>query len=206
MKGIIFSGPMVRAIWERRKTVTRRPVKLPDGFIPDCAFSAEMETPPVWFDFFSGDYVMSKRVKSPYRPGEIVYVKETFTATKQKDVILYRADPFFETMPKGDLGRDWNWTPSIQMPAWAARLKLEIVSVRPERLQEITEEDVVKEGIARLSTDLGIIYVSDGIPSHWTKDPIDSYRDLWNSIYGTGSWDKNEWVWRIEFREHWRAA
>lgn len=103
------------------------------------------------------------------------------------------------------------WRPSIHMPRWASRILLEITGVRVERLQDISREDAIAEGTAW-----------DKCPTHQTVESIQAQRDahaigmcahyvaeidyiggfhhLWESINGPGSWDKNPWVWVIEFK------
>lgn len=78
------------------------------------------------------------------------------------------------------------WRPSIHMPRWASRITLEIVSVRVERLNDISNPDSVDEGVM-----------------DWMVGPTaptDDFRALWESINGAGSWADNPWVWVVEFR------
>ncbi len=83
--------------------------------------------------------------------------------------------------------------PSIHMPRWASRITLEIIGVRAERLQDISEADALAEGITLH-------------PDHHNKPrdniygPVQTYRDLWESINGPGSWEANPWVWVVEFK------
>jgi hypothetical protein len=79
------------------------------------------------------------------------------------------------------------WTPSIHMPRWASRILLEIVSVRVERLQEISRGDAMAEGCPFPN-------MADG------DDPRQWYAGLWEQINGHGSWDANPWVWVVEFK------
>ncbi|MCK9468123.1 MAG: hypothetical protein M0Q49_01790 [Porticoccaceae bacterium] len=84
------------------------------------------------------------------------------------------------------------WRPSIHMPRWASRILLEILSVRVERLQDISGMDAKREGVS--------------VPAHLPHDGADldyarrEYHSLWQSINGPGSWDANPWVWVIEFK------
>jgi hypothetical protein len=101
-------------------------------------------------------------------------------------------------MPKGDLGRDWNWTPSIFMPRWASRITLEITGIRVERVQDITEEDAIKEG----ATDYTILSGVEAATQTHLQWPQREFSILWDSIYsakGLG-WEKNPFVWVVEFR------
>jgi hypothetical protein len=83
--------------------------------------------------------------------------------------------------------------PSIYMPRWASRITLEIIDVRVERLQDISEEDAIAEGVTWFSS--GAVECP-GMP----ETPIDAYRALWEKINGPGSWEKNPWVWCISFK------
>ena len=85
--------------------------------------------------------------------------------------------------------------PSIHMPRWASRINLEITGIRVERLNDISEEDSIAEGIGGVNGELcdvtGIV-----APTH-----KDRFKNLWESINGAGSWDENPWLWVIEFKK-----
>jgi hypothetical protein len=81
------------------------------------------------------------------------------------------------------------------MPRWASRTLLEVVAVRVERLQEISETDAIAEGLLR---DRNGWRGAPDLP--WFASPIAAYRSLWESINGAGSWDANPFVWVVEFR------
>lgn len=100
------------------------------------------------------------------------------------------------------------WRSSIHMPRWASRLTLEVTAVRVERLQAISKADAIAEGVRRAyGRDVPVAmggnvetwrhYCDD---ENWVTSARDSYRSLWESIHGAGSWDANPWVWVIEFR------
>lgn len=94
------------------------------------------------------------------------------------------------------------WRPSIHMPRWASRITLEIVSVRIERLQDITEVDAIAEGIERDAAEFkNYLHEHDEFPWLGGVGAAKlSYRSLWDSINGPGSWSDNPWVWVIEFK------
>lgn len=99
------------------------------------------------------------------------------------------------------------WTPNYRMPRWASRILLEITSIRAERLSNISRSDAVDEGIETFKIDCG----RDGLKTAYKdytshnnaitrNNPIDSFRTLWESVNGADSWDKNPWVWVIDFK------
>ena len=97
------------------------------------------------------------------------------------------------------------WRPSIHMPRWASRITLQINGVRVERLQEISYEDALAEGVS----DLSALLHEDWRPlegesgdecARRLRWPQRLYKQLWQSINGPGSWDTNPWVWCISFR------
>lgn len=185
---ILMCGSMVLASLEGRKTQTRRTVKDVDP-IEDLTFSNQDGTRHR--RVCSGAY--GPWVTCPYgQPGDRLWVRETWAptpggpATKENGA-LYRAD-----------GHDanWLWKPSIHMPRWASRLTLEIVSVRVERLQDISEEDAKSEGVEVLSQGFKCYLGADC----QCGDARMSFMSLWESINGPGSWEKNDWVWVIEFK------
>jgi hypothetical protein len=195
---------MVKAWMEGRKSVTRRIVKLPPDFHPVYAASANMEDPPVWFDFVD-EGGMLRRTKAPYRSGETVYIKEAWAyhdplfdddkaeafhvaALIDPSRIIYRA-----SSPEY-LKRRWR-SPRF-MPEWASRSKARIVSVRPERVQEINDEDAFREGcngpipacVAGEMCEVG--------PCSYVHD----FRSIWDTLH-PGSWGRNDFVWRVELEK-----
>lgn len=170
-KPIIFSAPMVRAILEGRKSMTRRIVKPQPNVIHAIHPDASITTNLI---FSKGD----QRIHCPYGvPGDRLWVKETFMGTK--DCLSYRATDPRQVI---EFGFD-KWTPSIFMPRRASRITLEIVSVRVERIQGISVDDIYCEGCP-IADEQGA--------AHW-------FLSLWQSIHGHGSWEQNPWVWVIEF-------
>ena len=91
---------------------------------------------------------------------------------------------------------------SRSMPKWAARILLEVLDVRPERVQEITEEDAIKEGIEIGCAHGEKAYYLYDERLHYTPDPIESYRTLWDKLIAKRGypWESNPWVRRIEFK------
>lgn len=180
MKPILFNTEMVQAILEGRKTVTRRIIKgLPQdvkciGWLTDSGNAKSYGT--VAFDV-NGN---RKYFKLPYLIGDILYVRETFV-THRNDV-FYKADN--EWLKLKNLGISFKWKPSIHMPKEAARLFLRITDVRIERLQDITEEQAMQEGVEKMST--------PNIPGVG-KTFIQGFGELWNSTIKKSEFDKYGW-------------
>jgi hypothetical protein len=181
---IIFSGPMVRAILAGQKTQTRRVVKVRGGSDPVVVDGKVWKPARV-------DY--SGYIQCPYGfPGDRLWVREAwcepFYLTHDIDCeqVGYRADN-----PESINGQVIKWKPSIFMPRWASRITLSVVSVRVERLQDITIDDVIAEGV------FADFDPPDG--HGFRSEARNLYEKLWESINGPGSWDANPWVWVIEF-------
>lgn len=223
---------MVRAILEGRKTQTRRIVK-PNTWDPSSdLYSGEMklyDAPyPIGLKayFRSVDTGVWHGFKCPYgRPGDQLWVREKFkTVCDDECNCIEYADGtiIHPQVPDHNTGFrfSWDcdndnvrWRPSIHMPRWASRINLQITGIRVERVQYITEEDAIAEGISRTTKD-GILFKygipdTDGLPGNdnfgwpwqkWNTSPIGAYKKLWEQINGPGSWDKNPWVWVIEFK------
>lgn len=206
---ILFSAPMVRALLNGTKTQTRRvvkpqPVELPDFNRGRLSYNVRGSVYRAW-----NPAVMDPRC--PYgQRGDRLWVRETWTQAcvhpRQGDEVFYRAD--------GEVAPEFEpWIPSIHMFRWASRILLEIVSVRVERLQDISEADAMAEGLTALTKDGRTIKFGipdmDGEPgtddigwpwSTWLLSARGAYRKLWESINGPGSWEANPWVWVIEFK------
>lgn len=225
---ILFSGPLVRAILEGRKTVTRRPVTIPwrhGSRVPPHFFGGrhDIDDPECWGYAFdgpdhSGYMVLARglderhdhgRISLPCpfgQPGDRLWVRETWACLTGNGVRpVYRADgePRQACEPHEFLG-PIRWTPSIHMPRWASRLLLDVVDVRVERVQEITEADARAEGMDPRPGPSDPVDCGSG---HGYFEPaplaVGMFEEAWDGIYGAGpyAWDKNPWVWRIEFRK-----
>ena len=183
---ILFNTDMVRAILDGRKTVTRRLIKpQPQGYF-------EVNEEPMYIydtDFQQG------RIKSPYQPGDILYVQETWSP-----VFVVPRRYLYKVGCKEAENLPVKWHPPIHMPKEAARIWLKVKDVRVERLQEITGEQAKTEGAI---DNRGFIHspYNEHDSIHTAKE---HYKQIWNStikksdldLYG---WDANPWVWVIEF-------
>jgi len=222
---ILMSAPMVRAILENRKTQTRRLVtEAQDMHIQWCGGGPDEERAErdgVWLTY--GDTVDDNgkdtgqqwRLYSAEYPeegciplgqlygavGDQLWVRETWAniaLTGYSPVYFYRADGD-GLPPRDDRATHNKWRPSIFMPREASRITLEITGLHLERLNDISCEDAKAEGLSWVG-DGGTPYGIPGMAESWSADPRISYRALWESINGPGSWARNPWVWVIEFK------
>lgn len=198
---ILFSGPMVRAILDGTKSQTRRLSGL----------DLVNEAPDEWrFDRWQDGYKDGRRRAVFIHDGgdpvgltcrydaPRLWVRETFRLRADQDDkppsqdwwksgAWYQADGNCE--PSGCGGGAGKLRPSIHMPRWASRITLDVISVRVERLQDITEEDARAEGCTDTDPRVG---------SAWLQ-----FSELWESVHGANGpkcWDANPWVWVIGFK------
>lgn len=215
---ILFSGPMVRAMLEGRKTQTRRVVKCShlDYGGAGGKDSTEWNDPAFWgYECENGEWVMLEATEKgdhqlpcPYGvPGDRIWVRESFATVNPRAGCELNRRPEFDGvryMATWDKAHHGGWKPSIHMPRWASRITLEVTGVRVERLQEISEEDAIAEGIERSEFGGWKHYPHEGdycACGDW-KMPQNSFMSLWQSLdnYGPDSWAANPWVWVIEFK------
>ena len=204
MKPILFNTEMVRAILDSRKTVTRRlvkpqptereqrPHKLPSGCfyfdIPSKRFPGTLDASvgPYW---------------PPYQPGDIMYVRETWGYDKNN--WIYKAN--YTAAELDRIACITRWHPSIHMPKDAARLFLRVKDVRAERLQDITDESAMEEGVRGFFLGMGESgYAVSADSKTFYEGPVGAFANLWNSTIKpadmeTHGWRANPWVWVIEF-------
>jgi hypothetical protein len=213
---ILFQTDMVKAILEGRKTQTRRTRGL-DSINGDPNFwnrkgdprkntvrlwdsTKENNPNPLAISFGFKDPIDSiTYIKSKFgKPGDLLWVRETFGSLHGEP--LYKANYSDKTDERIAKSMCLNgWKPSIHMPKEASRIWLMIEDIRVERVQEISEEDAIAEGIKNVN-----LYGKE----HWvrydegfcTEYPTISFRSLWISINGEESWNANPWVWVIQFR------
>lgn len=210
---ILFSTPMIKALLEGRRTVTRRIIK-----------PQPIQTPgtPVWWlekEFEGESFIGDEDIRShlfhnvygdkgtPYGAvyadgtADRLWVKETWQAYNQagasysslsreeKDQAeLYNWAVVSKATNPEDKSPGDPWIPSIFMPRWASAITLEITDVRVEKVQEITEEDARAEGVEPFHLPTGATLYKPAFAS------------LWNEINGPDAWDRNNWVWVISFK------
>lgn len=207
LRPILFSPPMVRAILDGRKTQTRRVVKpQPVGDCDVkmiCANVRPSDGAVAKNNAMSvGEAEDTQWFSSPYIEGDILWVRETFAETEDEfgtPIVTYRAGGHRVAAIDGDGNRTSfdgkigafeepdAWRPSIFMPHWACRIHLHVISVDIQRVQDITGEDAVAEGL--------------GPDPDYPDLAFGEFADLWdmlNEPRGYG-WHSNPWVWVYRF-------
>lgn len=214
-KPILFSAAMVQANLAGRKCQTRRLVKPVRGFEHCTEVSVDplytAGSGSVWRHGKSTDRVGVMQ-KCAYQPGDILWVRESLVLID--GCWCYRADG---APINNDLDARAAWArsksgqhcPSIHMPRWASRSLYPVTGVRAERLQAISEEDALAEGVQGTTAWQAVtpneLVASPDLSddeheaSLWRQYPIRAYEHLWDSIHGAGSWESNPWVWVIEY-------
>jgi len=210
---MLYGAPMVRGLRDDTKTNTRRVVKP----CRDRRWGCELAPHELAGEVNGGDFT-----NCPYgQPGDRLWVRETARCnyrseqpptntgcigvdyraggSRMQDYALGERDnyPWF---PSRSFNADqtMRWAPAIHMPRWASRITLEISAVRVERLQDISEADAIAEGIEKTPSGMWSLYGQSDVDG--TYSPRASFRALWESIYGAGSWEANPWVWVVSFR------
>ncbi|OOM73963.1 hypothetical protein CLPUN_42010 [Clostridium puniceum] len=219
-KPILFNTEMVKAIIEDRKTCTRRIIKKKyenanvDWFENKYGkrlvyvqndIPASIKNPN---GTTTHKLIAMEEIKKPYKVGDILYVRETYADHWLpdgycKDRYVYKVDgpPQFGYWGNEDRGKFNVWIPSIHMPKDAARIFLKVVSIKAERIQDITEEDAMKEGAGKAY--YSSIYSSKAKHGEKEDNYIDGFHELWNECYRwPKTWEGNPWVWVIEFEKN----
>lgn len=212
IKPILFNTEMVRAILDGRKTCTRRICKDANEYtVPDMDFyNADRRTYAVhnFADKEQMEQLSTAERTCPICPGDILYVRETWEHfdccccegdehgncyQEPQQNVLNKSYGCYMYRATDEIYGDARWHPSIHMPKEAARIWLKVTDVRVERLQDITADEIRREGLSSLAVHCGDMEIA-----------LKEWENLWNSTikksdFDRYSWDANPWVWVIEF-------
>lgn len=228
-RSLIFSGPMVRALLDGRKTQTRRIVKPQppawatwvnarqhlnheSQWVPSHLFAwSEEQTPgePLkklrrWPNKNGDEY----SIPCPYgAPGDRLWVKEKwayfggdeYLYQQERSAVGYAASLTHLESPPGG-----KWRSTLFMPRWASRITLEVTRVRVERLQDISEEDARAEGVQPFFEEFSCFSRDQRLTSGELAADAEhraSFAVLWDEINADrATWKSNPWVWAVDFK------
>jgi hypothetical protein len=207
---ILFQGALVRAILDGRKTVTRRPVKPqpPASALFDDRF---MPWPMPGHVGYQVPGRECRVLRCPYgAPGERLWCRETWREVPSgaSGLFLYRANHESCRRP-GCIYCLGLWRPSIFMPRSACHLVLEVTDVRVERLNQITAEEVSREGLdfeeGRTGEDFDRAEhaLIGGVPIPGGCGEVAAFAAGWDRLYRAKpalQWTADPWTWRIAFK------
>lgn len=229
---ILMSGPMVRAILAGTKTQTRRAVTPSRSLVDGTGYRAwphldfdgskwvdagpsPAGNPGPYLKVANIDGERRHRVYSRIQVGNTLWVKETWAPDPEPGDLGLTGYTWYRATHEEVLPQPERWRPSIHMPRWASRINLRVTSVRVERVQDISEEDAVAEGVKPLGPAFRALYgatpenVGHVYPApaadvmaggeSWTTSAARSFRGLWVSINGAESWESNPFVWVVGF-------
>ena len=183
-KSLILRPWELRAMLDGRLKQVRRVVKLqefqPCTTVPGSDWYFRDSKTGIWSD------VSSKRLfekHTPYAVGDTVAVKESWFPKPKSDGggAVYKATDahnFMEGMP---------WKSPVTMPLWASRLSCVVTGVRCERVQEISQEDMLRCGVTEL---YGL-----------SEMVINTYYEYWKADYPRYPWESNPFAWVYELGE-----
>jgi hypothetical protein len=207
-------GHEVRAILDGRQTQIRRVVNMYSKAVVDDFCQDDMGRP-----IMADPYIDFRRNPNG-QIGDQLWVRETWAQVARSlpltdedlpmqlddRILVYRADddwdgarPFLCADGCVRWARPDRWKPSIHMPRWASRIDLRIMDVRVHRLQVISAEDAMAEGVYQVSNDDGTPAFKWAIGEQEFDAPQEAFQDLWQSFNGADSWASNPWVWAISF-------
>lgn len=221
---IIFSAPMALALLDGRKTQTRRLATLgsvSNHYTPLTQPIGDSTRPSPWRKAQPGDRLWVREAWAHYQTVNYVRRHHGGASSEVSDGLAgYRADghdtiedfrQHIRLMSGCDLEaieiNGNRWRPSIHMPRWASRLTLTVTDVRVQRLQEISEEDAMAEGVERevfppaWPTMYERVYWKgyENRQKAHRNTAVESYSSLWNSLHGPGAWDANPHVVALTF-------
>lgn len=190
---VLFSTAMVRALLDGRKTQTRLVLTGKSGITPAHRVERAGQS------WLACEYDRRWPLRLPYVPGDRLWVRETWRAWTMHDADRPAELPRdlsiqFAADDARQLPWDSRTRSPIHMPRWASRLTLTVTDVRVQRLQEISDDDALAEGVAAV----GGRYLDD-CSERWHSCTVAEFRALWNSINGPDAWAANPWVVAVTF-------
>lgn len=192
---------LTQAVIEGRKTVTRRVVDVSGKYSEFRVWQPAVEMPDGLYGYNDDGWVY---LFEPYRRDEIVAVAQRYEDIHKELMAGDFGDARYDSFKNAVVHDKAGWHNKMFVQADLMPHQIRITSVRPERLQDITDEDCIKEGIFEEPFPFGEGYCFDPIFPRCHKTnfntPREAFASLMDKISGRGTWERNPFVWRIEFK------
>lgn len=221
---IIFSDAMSLAAVEGRKTETRRPVIINGApargaWWDHAGYKPSVRDGYVHWEHVDGSPIpgyatdVTPNPRLPCAPGDKLWVRECWNADREEPEVNYRAGGrsmrLCPSLSDADWASFYRWrikcfgavhrnVPSIHMPRWASRTTLDVLEVRVERLQSMSEEDALAEGCDPIPAHGKWALTPRHEGGHWSARP--AFAAAWDAIYPAMPWASNPWVWVVRFK------
>lgn len=203
MKKIMFNDRygLTDAVLEGEKTMTRRVIKLPDGITPSDMWNPVKNIDNRGKVYFTFDFIYCEQrdISPQYQIGEEVAIAQKYWDLRNCDAFyeaLEKADPTFPLeCIKGEKGCH---NKMFVKAGWMPH-RIRINNIKVERLQDINEEECLREGIKKMEVGMPYRFDEDNGKIHLSADPRMLFADLIDRISGRGTWNRNPWVYAYEF-------
>ena len=206
---------LTEAVLAGRKTMTRRTFKLPDELTTRLIYNPVMGIDDRGKVYFTFDCIDSKQrdIYPHYQIGEVIAIAQRYQDIPLDTLMQRRMDGKTDRWPFESLLRQSHgWTNKQGVLAKFMPHRIKITNIKIERLQDISEEDAMREGIYKNPN-----------PPRWREyDPYEAWHpsakpfkytvvkdyckarfafaDLINRVSGSGTWEMNPWVFAYEFQ------
>lgn len=185
MKKIMFNSKygLDKAVLEGRKTMTRRiipnRVEVRESGYNACGFCDEND----------------RDVKPVYKVGEVIAIAQSYEKVYYENILNTQCP----TITVDEFNSP-GWTNKMFVRAVLMPYAIKITEVKVERLQDITSEDCLKEGIFKHISHAKVYYMHEGIGNYFFETPRRAFASLIDRVFGKGTWDSNPWVFAYSFK------
>jgi len=204
LRPILFRTELIPQIIDNIKTQTRRIITKRNSSCGSANFD-DLDLSKAFID----DYYLKApkiinddtihRIFPKYEIDDQFYVKETYC--EQSGDIYFKAD-WNKEQPVNMIFDKLKWKSSLFMPKEFSRIKLKIINIKAQRLQQLNGNDAIVEGVINLPRSKNFNELIPELQEQYKCAALDFFRELWNNINKKPgfTWNDNPWVWVIQFR------
>lgn len=192
---------LTQAVLEGRKTQTRR-------IIPDEFFSLNWDTrdDTLVYENDFGDFIdIRSSTYCRYHVGEVAAVAQSYQNAGYKRGYYRDEDAYMPIFSKAEPHKDIAvspaaWTNKMFVKAELMLHRIRIADIRVERLQDISDEECVREGV-RFIPEIGKFYFENmcRYEGFYFDGPREAFAALIDKVSGRGTWESNPWCFAYEF-------